>query len=102
MDMKKHPAGPQVKRTSSSGTGSKTTLPNTPGRQAAQKKYNAKPEQKKRRAARNKDRREAEKAGVVSKGDGKDIDHKDGNPKNHSASNKRVKSASANRSDNRR
>jgi hypothetical protein len=99
MDMKKHPAGPQVKRTS---TGSKTTLPNTPGRQAAQAKYNAKPEQKKRRAARNKTRRQAEAEGRVSKGDGKDIDHKDGNPKNQSKSNLRVQSKSTNRSNNRR
>jgi hypothetical protein len=53
----------------------KTTLPNTPGRQAAQKKYNAKPEQKKRRAQRNAARREMMKAGKVRKGDGKDVDH---------------------------
>lgn len=103
MDMKKHPAGPQVKRTSGGTKASgKTTLPNTPGRQAAQAKYNAKPEQKKRRAARNKSRRQAEAEGRVSKGDGKDVDHKDGNPKNNSKKNLRIKSASANRSDNRR
>ena len=78
------------------------TLPNTAGRKAAQKKYNAKPEQVKRRAARNASRREAIRAGKVRKGDGKDIDHRDGNPHNQSRKNIRVRSASANRSDNRR
>lgn len=80
----------------------KKTLPNTAGRKAAQKKYNAKPEQKKRRAQRNKTRRMMEKAGRVRKGDGKDVDHKNGNPSDQSKGNLRVKSASANRSDNRR
>ena len=92
MDMKKHPLGPQVK---------KTTLPNTPGRQAAQAKYNAKPEQKKRRAARNTTRAQMIKAGRVAVGDGKDIDHKDHNPKNKAKSNLRVQTPSTNRSNNR-
>lgn len=38
--------------------------------------YHSKPEQKKNRAQRNSARREAEKDGRVSKGDGKDVDHK--------------------------
>ncbi len=38
--------------------------------------YQGTPEQKKNRAARNAARREAEREGVVQKGDGKDIDHK--------------------------
>ncbi len=96
MDMKKHPTGPQERKNS------KTTLPNTAARQAAQKKYNAKPEQKKRRAARNQTRREAIKDGRVSVGDGKDVDHKDGNPKNRSKKNVRVQSPSVNRSNNNR
>lgn len=37
--------------------------------------YQGTPEQKKRRAERNKLRRAAEKAGVVKKGDGKEMDH---------------------------
>lgn len=37
--------------------------------------YHAKPEQKKRRAERNADRAEAEDKGLVSKGDGKEVDH---------------------------
>ena len=40
------------------------------------KEYNAKPEQKDARAQRNAARREAEREGKVSKGDGKDVDHK--------------------------
>lgn len=60
--------------------------------------YQGKPEQKKKRASRNTARRRAIAAGKVSKGDGKDIDHKDGNPLNNSKSNLRVKSKSANRS----
>ena len=40
------------------------------------KEYNAKPEQKEARAQRNAARREAEREGKVSKGDGKDVDHK--------------------------
>lgn len=70
----------------------------TKGRQAAQKRYNAKPEQKKRRAARNTARRRMIASGRAKKGDGKDIDHIDGNPKNNSKSNLRVRSKSKNRS----
>lgn len=39
-------------------------------------KYHSSPEQKKKRAARNKARRHMEKAGKVKKGDGKDVHHK--------------------------
>lgn len=41
-----------------------------------QRKYNSQPEQKKNRAARNQARKESERDGKVSKGDGKDVDHK--------------------------
>ncbi len=37
--------------------------------------YHAKPEQKKRRAERNRDRAAAVKAGKVHKGDNKEVDH---------------------------
>lgn len=37
--------------------------------------YHAKPEQKKRRADRNKARRKAVRNGSVRKGDGKEVDH---------------------------
>jgi hypothetical protein len=38
--------------------------------------YHAKPEQKKKRAMRNSARSQMESAGRVSKGDGKEVDHK--------------------------
>lgn len=60
-------------------------------------KFHARPEQKKRRAARNKARRQAIRDGRVKKGDGKEIDHKDFNPKNNSKKNVRVVSRSTNR-----
>jgi hypothetical protein len=40
-------------------------------------KYEARPEQKKRRAQRNKDRRKALREGRVSKGSSIDVHHKD-------------------------
>ena len=61
-------------------------------------KYHATDKQKKRRAARNRVRKEAEKTGRVSKGDGKDIHHLDGNPTNNSRGNLAVRSRSSNRS----
>lgn len=60
-------------------------------------KYHASSRMKKERALRNKNRREAERAGRVHKGDGKEIDHKDGRPTNNAKSNLRVISRHANR-----
>lgn len=62
--------------------------------------YHAKPEQKKKRAARNKARATMEKAGKVKKGDGKDVDHKKPLAKGGSnkKSNLRVTPKSKNRS----
>jgi hypothetical protein len=62
-----------------------------------QRKYNSKPSSKLDRASRNGARAEAVKAGKVSKGDGKDIDHKDSNPRNNKKGNTQVMSASKNR-----
>ena len=62
------------------------------------KNYQSKKKQKKRRAARNASRAEMKKRGKVRKGDGKDVHHKDGNPKNKKASNLKVTSKSKNRS----
>ena len=56
------------------------------------------PLRKKKRAKRNKARRVALKAGLVKKGDGKDVDHKDGNAMTNKRSNLSVKSAKSNRS----
>jgi len=71
-------------------------------KQKYDKKYNAKPDQKKKRAMRNKARRQAIKEGKVKKGDGKDIDHKKPlrSGGSNSKSNQRVRSKSANRADN--
>ena len=60
--------------------------------------YHAKPEQKKNRASRNKARTLLSSTGRVRKGDGKDIDHRDGNPRNNSKSNLSVVSKRRNRS----
>jgi hypothetical protein len=62
--------------------------------------YHGTKDQKKRRAARNKARRHLEKAGRAHKGDGRDVDHKNGNPLDNSDDNLRMRSRSANRSDN--
>jgi hypothetical protein len=62
--------------------------------------YDGTPAVKKKRAARNKARRELEREGLVHKGDGKDVDHSKPLSKGGSTarSNLRVKSASNNRS----
>lgn len=70
----------------------------TAARRRAQAKYNAKPEQKKRRAQRNAARRKMEKAGKVHKGDGKDVAHKNNNPHDNRRSNLAVQSKAKNRS----
>ena len=62
-----------------------------------QREYNSKPSSKKDRASRNSARSEAMKEGRVRKGDGKDIDHKDSNPRNNKKGNTQVMSASKNR-----
>lgn len=60
--------------------------------------YHAKPEQRANRSKRVLARRKLEKEGRVSKGDGKDVDHKNGNPQDNSDDNLRVLSKSKNRS----
>ncbi len=61
-------------------------------------RYQGRPEQKKARARRNAGRRLMTKLGKVSKGDGKDVAHKDNNTKNNTKSNLSVQSKSKNRS----
>lgn len=65
--------------------------------------YHAKPEQRKARSKRVMARRKLEEEGVVSKGDGKDVDHKKklSSGGGNGRSNLRVRSKSANRSDNK-
>lgn len=68
-------------------------------RSVRQRKYQSSKEQKTNRAARNQARQEAMRDGKVSKGDGKEVDHK--RPFAHggskSKSNTRILSASANK-----
>lgn len=61
-------------------------------------RYHSSDEQKKKRAKRNAARRKMTKAGKVRKGDGKDVDHKNGNARDNRSSNLKVKSKSSNRS----
>jgi hypothetical protein len=65
--------------------------------------YQGQPEQIKKRAERVKARRMMEKTGAVHKGDGKDVDHKTPlrSGGTTTKSNLRVRSKSANRSDNK-
>lgn len=60
--------------------------------------YQGKPEQIKRRASRNAARAAMAKAGKVTKGDGKDVDHKNGSPLQNNKSNLRAVSKTTNRS----
>lgn len=62
-----------------------------------QRKYNSKPSSKKDRASRNAARAEAIRDGKVRKGDGKDIDHKNSNPRDNSKGNTQVMDRSKNR-----
>jgi hypothetical protein len=60
--------------------------------------YHGKPEQIKRRDSRNAARRKLTKAGKVKKGDGKDVAHRNGNPKDNRSANLKVVSRRRNRS----
>lgn len=65
-----------------------------------QRKYNSQPEQKKNRASRNSARAAAMRDGKVRKGDGKDVDHKNMNPRDNSKGNLKVMDKSKNRAKN--
>lgn len=75
-------------------------MPRNPRDYKKERKYDGKPEVKARRAARNRARYKLMKEGKVSKGDGKDVDHKKPLSKGGSGkrNNLRVSSASKNRS----
>lgn len=60
--------------------------------------YQGRSDQIEKRSSRNKARRLLKKMGRVRDGDGKDVDHKNGNPKDNSVKNLRVTSKSHNRS----
>ena len=59
--------------------------------------FHGKDGEKKRRAGRNTARRKMATAGKVSKGDGKDVHHKDSNTKNNKQANLAVTTRKANR-----
>ena len=63
---------------------------------AEYKNYHGKPAQRKKRASRNSDRAKLKAGGVAVAG--KDVHHKDGNPKNNKRSNLTATSKSKNRS----
>ncbi|MFZ9046982.1 MAG: HNH endonuclease [Cyclobacteriaceae bacterium] len=69
--------------------------PGAKARSVYQRKYNSKPEQLKNRAKRNKARR------LKKCPAGKDVHHKDGNPRNNSKSNLSCTSVKSNRSRNK-
>jgi len=60
--------------------------------------YHSSPKQKKNRASRNAARAAMLKKGKVKKGDGKDVTHRNGNPRDNSEKNLGVLKASKNRS----
>lgn len=62
------------------------------------REYHGTKEQIRRRSSRNKARRRLAKDGLVHKGDGKDVDHRDSNPLNNKRDNLRAISKSKNRS----
>lgn len=61
------------------------------------RKFQSSKKAKKDRAARNKARRQAIREGRVHKGDGKELDHRNSNPRDGGKSNLRVVSRSTNR-----
>ena len=64
------------------------------------KNYHSRPEQRKNRSSRVLARRLMKKKLGVKRIKGKDVDHKDSNPRNNSRSNLRIRSKSSNRSRN--
>jgi HNH endonuclease len=61
--------------------------------------YHGRPDEIKRRAARVKARRYMEKNGHAKKGDGRDVDHKNGNPLDDRPENLQMRNRSENRAD---
>jgi len=59
--------------------------------------YHGRPDQKAKRASRNRARHKMAKAGLVSKGDGKEVDHINMNPMNNSTRNLKILPSTINR-----
>jgi len=74
-------------------------MPNPKGvsNKEAYRRWHSSPEKVKERSSRNKARRKLAKTGRVRKGDGKHVDHKNGNPRDNRRSNLTVMSARKNR-----
>jgi len=79
------------------GAGDASASATDANRTAYLKQYGAKPEQRERRSARTNARNKLIRSGRASVGDGKDLDHKDGNPLNNSPKNLRMVNRSFNR-----
>ena len=75
-------------------------MPSSPGyvRNNKQEARTESPLRRKKRNMRNKSRRMAIKAGLVKRGDSKEVHHRDGNAMNTKRGNLSVKTASKNRS----
>lgn len=77
-------------------------MPNSPNTKRDYKNeyqaYQGTPEQRRKNDSRKKARRLMEKLGKVKKGDGRDVDHKNGNALQSTKKNLRVLPKSANRS----
>ena len=75
-------------------------MPSSPNyvRNYKQENSNDSLKRKKNRALNNKARRKMVKAGLAKVGDGKDVAHRDNNPRNNSRSNLTMKPKRANRS----
>ena len=61
------------------------------------KRFQSSKKAKRDRASRNKARRQAEREGRVHKGDNKEVDHVDSNPRHNTSSNLHIVSRRANR-----
>lgn len=74
-------------------------MPNPKGvsNKEAYKRWHSSPLSIKKRSNRNKARRTMAKEGKVTKGDGKHVDHKNGNPLTNKRSNLQILSAKENR-----
>lgn len=74
-------------------------MKDTPSKKAYDTAYEARPEQVKKREMRNRARADLEKKGVVAKGDGRDVDHKQplANGGTNADSNLRARSVKDNR-----
>ena len=90
--------GPKLKpKDIPEGAGDASASATDANRKAYLKQYGAKPEQRARRSARTNARNKLIRSGRASVGDGKDLDHKDGNPLNNSPKNLRMVNRSFNR-----